>query len=191
MFVLNMEYGLIGNPGSLEFLQESGTKIQRKTNWIIKMHHLNQGSRSTGFTLIELMIVIAIVAILVALAVPAYQDYTIRAKIVECINGAAVAKVQVSEYRQVLGAWPPSIVDAGLDGSGISNYCNGFISYTPATGAFTIDVNEAQVDPSLGDVSPQMTPAIVTVSNMINWNCSRGTTPVGNLKYLPSTCRDT
>ncbi len=154
------------------------------------MYHLSQGSRSAGFTLIELMIVIAIVAILVALAVPAYQNYTIRSKIAECINGAALAKVKVSEYRQVLGAWPPNLTDAGLDGSGISNYCNGFISYTPATGAFTIDVNETQVDPSLGDVAPRMTPTIVAVSNMIDWNCSRGTTPAGNIKYLPSTCRD-
>ena len=56
-----------------------------------------------GFTLIELMIVIAIVAILVALAVPAYQDYTIRAKVGECINNGAVAKLSISEYRETTG----------------------------------------------------------------------------------------
>ena len=50
------------------------------------------------------MITVAIVALLVALAVPAYKDYTIRSKVAECVNGAAVAKVQVSEFRQSLGA---------------------------------------------------------------------------------------
>ncbi len=59
-----------------------------------------------GFTLIELMIVIAIVAILVALAVPAYQDYTIRAKVGECINAAAVPKLQISEYFETVGVFP-------------------------------------------------------------------------------------
>ena len=54
---------------------------------------------SKGFTLIELMIAIAIVAILLVMAVPAYQDYTIRSKIAECVNGAAVPKVAISEYR--------------------------------------------------------------------------------------------
>ncbi len=185
-----MEHGLSDNPGRPEYLQEFRTGFRRKTNWKIKMNPLRQGSQSAGFTLIELMIVIAIVAILVAIAVPAYKNYSIRSKVVECINGAAVAKVQVSEYRQILGPWPPSIADAGLVGAGISHYCNGFINYTPATGAFTIDVNETAVDPALGDLSPKMTPT-VSVSNIINWNCTRGTTPADNLKYLPATCRDT
>ena len=60
---------------------------------------------SKGFTLIEIMIAIAIVAILVAMAVPAYHDYTIRSKITECINSAAVPKVTFSEYKQTLGAY--------------------------------------------------------------------------------------
>jgi prepilin-type N-terminal cleavage/methylation domain-containing protein len=59
-----------------------------------------RGNVARGFTLIELMIAISIVAILVAFAVPAYQDYTVRSKVAECINGAAVAKVQIAEYRQ-------------------------------------------------------------------------------------------
>jgi prepilin-type N-terminal cleavage/methylation domain-containing protein len=54
---------------------------------------LKVNEMSKGFTLIELMIVIAIVAILVALAVPTYNDYTVRAKVGECINGAAVPKL--------------------------------------------------------------------------------------------------
>jgi type IV pilus assembly protein PilA len=145
-----------------------------------------------GFTLIELMVVIGVVAILVTLAVPAYNDYSIRAKIAECINGAAVGKVAISEYRQSLGTWPPSLADAGLAVAGSSYYCTALNNYQPLTGAFTIDVNEAVIDSALAadSIAPVMTPAQAP-SNMINWNCSRGSTNSEHLKYLPATCRGT
>ena len=154
------------------------------------MKNLTRKPHYGGFTLIELMIAIAIVAILVAMAVPAYKNFTIRAKVTECINGAAVAKVQISEYRQTLGPWPPGPEDAGLDGAGDSRFCDGFIDYTPATGDFTLSLDEGAIDPAVvGQIAPLMTPT-QALSNIINWNCSAGKAPPGNLKFLPSTCRD-
>src|SRR5210317_1099308 len=101
-----------------------------------------------GFTLIELMIVIAIVAILVALAVPAYQDYTIRAKVGECINAAAVPKLQISEYYETVGSFPPDISTAGIVAQGASQYCEIYTAYTNATSvssSFRVEVDETAV----------------------------------------------
>ena len=149
-------------------------------------------AHSKGFTLIELLIVITIVAILTAMAVPAYRDYTIRSKIAECINGAVVAKVAISEYRQSLGAWPPDIEQAGLEATGSSHYCTALDNYQQATGEFTINVNETSIDSTLAvdSVSPIMTPDDSLLSNSVLWDCSKGTTAPETLKYLPSTCRD-
>jgi type IV pilus assembly protein PilA len=158
------------------------------------MSRLNHKSGSQGFTLIELMITVAVVAILVAIAVPAYKDYTTRAKIGECINAAAVAKVGVSEYRQTLGAWPPNLTEAGLNVAlGISQYCTALNNYDAGSGRFAIDVNEATIDPLLvvDSIAPFMTPTVRTDSRIIDWRCSRGTTSTNSLKYLPSTCRGT
>jgi type IV pilus assembly protein PilA len=151
------------------------------------MRTLKQGERSSGFTLIELMITIAIVAILVAMAVPAYKDYTIRAKVAECINGAAVAKIQISEFRQALGAWPASTVMAGISApSGSSYFCTGFSDYS--NGAFAIDINEAAISSTLGTLAPVLTPTVLP-NHIINWACSPGATAVGDRRYLPSSCR--
>jgi len=143
---------------------------------------------SGGFTLIELMLIVSIIAILVALAVPAYQQYNIRAKITECMAGAAPAKLAVSEYASTIGGWPQNMDVAAISSGNISKYCSGFDGYDPMVGSFQINVNESAIFPSLGQIQPQLTPQITSVTT-IAWRCSRGATAPSLLKYLPSTCR--
>ena len=142
-----------------------------------------------GFTLIELMIVIAIVAILVALAVPAYQDYTIRAKVGECINAAAVPKLSISEYYETVGSFPADLDEAGMTSQGESQYCDNYATYTnnTATADFFIEVDEAAVG-TTNILQPRMR-ATPNPSGGVDWHCSRGGTDAADLKYLPSTCR--
>jgi len=147
--------------------------------------------RSGGFTLIELMIVVSIVAVLVALAVPAYQEYNIRAKVAECMLMAAPAKLSVSEYRSTTGEWPPDSNAAALTSNGDSKFCNGFANYDPAVGSFQVNVDETAVyGATLGQVQPQLTPTHNSVMTIV-WRCSRGATVVGSVKHLPATCRGT
>ena len=71
--------------------------------------------KQQGFTLIELMIVVAIIGILAAIAIPAYQDYTIRAQVSEGLNLSGGAKAAVTEYYQDQGTFPITNTIAGLD----------------------------------------------------------------------------
>ena len=152
---------------------------------------INMKRVQKGFTLIELMIVIAIVAILVALAVPAYQDYTIRAKVAECINAAAVPKLGISEYFETVGSFPPDLNEAGMSNQGDSQFCDTYVTYAAGPPAeFTIEVYEADIGTPGGTLAPQMS-GTSNPSGGVDWNCSRGGTAPADLKYLPSTCRGT
>jgi len=157
-----------------------------------------------GFTLIELMIVVAIIGILAAIAIPAYQDYLIRSQVSEGLAMASAAKVSVAEYYANRGSWPADNSAAGL-GSGADIQGKYVSAITVAGGGITIDFgNEANkvvlkdTDATLG-----LTPG-ASVNGDIIWRCGEPEAdPAGwdttattsgitlNLpgKYLPSSCR--
>jgi type IV pilus assembly protein PilA len=136
-----------------------------------------------GFTLIELMIVIAILAILMAIAIPAYQDYTVRAKVSEGINLAASAKLAVSETFQSTGTWPPDNDTAGLAAGGTIRG-NDVGSVTVADGLITVVYasTEAKIDGSDLVLSP------FTSAGAVQWSCGATGTTVES-RFRPATCR--
>ena len=143
-----------------------------------------------GFTLIELMIVIAILGILIAIALPAYQDYSVRAKVSECVMGAAPTKLAVSEFRTSNGRFPASlssVITAGAGGNGDTKWCDGFIAYS--AGLFAADVDETAINPpTAGAIQPTFSPSVNTAGD-VDWKCKPGATGANTIKYLPASCR--
>ncbi len=134
--------------------------------------------KQQGFTLIELMIVIAIIAILMSFAIPAYRDYTIRTKVAEGIQLAAAAKQAVTERYMSTNTLPSTNALAGLD-SVISG------KYTSAVTVGANGVINISYLPNAGVAGTvQLTPDI-TNPGSVKWNCSATGIPA---KYLPSEC---
>ena len=136
-----------------------------------------------GFTLIELMIVIAILGILMAIAIPAYQDYTVRAKVSEGMNLAGAPKLAVAETYQTKGTWPTDNPNAGLPTAASING-NNVTSITNANGKLTILYsNEPKITGKKLVLSPSFT------GGSVSWNCKPAVGTDVDPKYLPSACR--
>jgi type IV pilus assembly protein PilA len=155
---------------------------------MMKQHSVNSVYRCRGFTLIELMIVIAILAILMAIAIPAYQDFTIRAKVSEGVNVTSAAKIAVSETCRS----DPLIAAVTSTNTGYS--------FTPGTSSTdyvaSVSLGGSCIAPTI-TVTTQNTGApsdpILTYTGAfgvdashIAWDC---TTSAGSGRYVPQECR--
>ena len=147
-----------------------------------------------GFTLIELMIVVAIIGILAAIAIPAYQDYIIRSKVTELINSAGVCKTSVAEYYQTKGTMPAGVAEAGCSSDKTANslapvVTTGDIKVTAQAGLATQLTSAAS---GLDFFYKAGCPTVGTCTGaaIAQWFCdpTNAGTNIMN-KYLPATCR--
>ena len=141
--------------------------------------------KQQGFTLIELMIVVAIIGILAAIAIPAYQDYTIRAQVSEGLNLSGGAKAAVTEYYQDRGVLPTTNAEAGL--ALAATIVGKYVTSVTVTGTNGIvDVLYGlDAHALISGKTLQMSPVTVNVGS-VGWECS--STAIAN-KHLPAACR--
>ena len=136
-----------------------------------------------GFTLIELMIVVAIIGILAVIAMPLYQRYTIRAQVSEGLNLSAPFKTAVAQFVYTTGTFPTDNTDAGLSAPG--DYIGKYVNSVSVTGA-VVSIQYGN------DAHVQISGQTVILTAMDNggstsWTCTTG--GVIPIIYLPTACR--
>ena len=139
-----------------------------------------------GFTLIELMIVVAIIAILAAIALPAYQDYVIRAQVSEGMALADGVKSSVWDFITNTGRFPPNNGSVGLASpTSISGSYVSSIDVSKTSGQIAVAFGGAKANVTL-KTSSVVIFSVLTTPGSLKWACKSTTIPG---KYLPTSCR--
>lgn len=140
-----------------------------------------------GFTLIELMIVVAIIGILAAVALPAYQDYTARSQVSEALSLSSGAKAAVTEYWSNKGAYPGSNISAGI--AAAASITGKYVSQVAIAGGVITATMKGTGSVAKGIESGTLVLSPLTTTGSIKWTCKAGATNGLNAKYIPSSCR--
>jgi len=144
-----------------------------------------------GFTLIELMIVVAIIGILAAVALPAYTDYMIRAKVSEALLAASSGRTAVAETYSQRGTMALSADSMGV--KDMSSKYVAQVTYTSTSATQGFIVVTTSTDTGLGAATSKtiaLRGNADTAQGTVQWACGKGSTNGIEAKYLPSSCKD-
>jgi type IV pilus assembly protein PilA len=155
-------------------------------------------TRASGFTLIELMIVVCIIGILAAIAIPAYQDYATRAQVAEGLSLVGGIKSNVVEQYAATGEWPATLAALGVETSPRGKYVS---EVNLAGGVLVISYGD-EGNKAIRDTTLALSPA-ASVAGDVVWICGRASVPVElkdlagdasslttvEARYLPASCR--